>query len=159
MLFFLNNSAYSNADPAVDMFRASTNVAKRAVIMDNLAEGFDSALPPNKSSHNILAYGGNSAYNNTTNFDTTPDIWFEFQGGNFDATTANSNKSLSQSPFLDAPNKKMSCRPARTSGGDEAVVGQSVSLSEKASTVIKRGDRGAVPRGPLTPPIDGGAIG
>ena len=114
---------------------------------------------PYKSALNILATGGNSAYNNTTDFSTAPDVWLEFAGGNFSATAANSNKNLIQSPFLDAANKKMSCRPARVSGGDEAVVGQGLSLYEGASTIVKRGDRGAVPRGPLTPPVDGGVIG
>ena len=156
-MWFVGNSLYSESDPAVDSFRASTNAAKRIVYLDNLVEGFAVGLDL-KSSHNVLAWGGNSAYNNTTNFDTVGDVWYEFRDGNFGSADANNNKDLSQSPYLDATNKKMSCRPARTSAGDEAVVGQGLSLSSHASAVVKRGDRGAVPRGPLTPPVDGGIV-
>jgi hypothetical protein len=159
LLVLINNTFYSNATTKVQPF-GGNNVAKRFLAIDNLTEGWSHGMVQ-KSNNNILAWGGNSAHNNTTNFPdgTDPDVWFEFAGGNFGATDANSNKTLSQSPFLDAPNKKMSCRPARTSGGDEAVVGQSVSLWEDADTIVKRGDRGAVPRGPLTLPVDGGVVG
>jgi len=162
LLVLINNTFYSsNADEGETLVQpfGGNNVAKRFLAIDNLTEGWSHGMVQ-KSANNVLAWGGNSAYNNTTNFPdgTDPDVWFEFKGGNFGATAANSNKTLAQSPFLDAPNKKMSCRPARTSGGDEAVVGQSVSLWEEADTIVKRGDRGAVPRGPLTPPIGGGVV-
>ena len=156
-MWFVGNSLFSDSDPRVDTFRASQNAAKRIVYMDNLVEGFAVGIDL-KSSHNVLAWGGNSAFNNTTDFDTVADIWYEFSGGNFSVADADNNKALAQSPFLDAASKKMSCRPARTSGGDEAVVGQCVSLNNHASTLVKRGDRGAVPRGPLTPPVEGGIV-
>ena len=163
LLVLINNTFYSNAGDdggtRVQPF-GGNNVAKRFLAIDNLMEGWTHSMVQ-KSNNNVLAWGGNSAYNNTTNFPdgTDPDVWFEFKGGNFSATDANSNKTLAESPFLDAGNKKMSCRPARTSGGDEAVVGQGLSLNEEASTIVKRGDRGAVPRGPLNPPVGGGVIG
>lgn len=157
LMVLINNTFYSDASPPENPFVGS-NVPYRYLALDNLTEGWAVGIVL-KPENNVLAWGGNSAYNNDLNFPdgTDPDVWFEFAGGNFTATDANSNKTLAQSPFLDATSKIMSCRPARTSEGDEAVVGQGVALHQEpygvTNYIVKRGDRGAVPRGPLTTPV------
>lgn len=88
-----NCSLYSNAGTGYGITGSSS--ARSVVFINNLVEGFSGVGGKGirlLGNWQIREYGGNAAYNNTTNYDVTGDILLNW----------GDNESLSASPFTDA---------------------------------------------------------
>ena len=141
-VFVLNNSFISDSGNSINCIGGG-NVASTLFMFSNLATGWNNALGPNKSAHNCI-FGGNSGYNNTTDFPTSGDTWHETgDSGNDD------NISLSDNPFA-AGNIPQSA--IEDSGSREGVLGVAYPnyIGSNGELLASR-DRGAAQKAAIVP--------
>ena len=97
--FVMNNSVWSNGGTGQGILAATTGQNIRAV-MNNLVEGFSGVggvgFDFSAGNTRVVIYGGNAAYNNTTDYNSPSDYFIDRLG------TSDTNEVLGASPFTAA---------------------------------------------------------